>query len=127
MNELIQVVTTFGDRHACQKVAGFLIDERLAACVQIGGPVESWYEWEGQTEQAEEWVLTIKTTEAVFPLLEKRIAELHPYDEPEIIAMPITQASRGYRQWVHKQVQLQSAIDERSQQKAHPDELDRNA
>lgn len=106
MTGLIQVITTFGDRHACEQAAAVLVDEKLAACVQVRGPIQSFFRWEGKLEHAEEWVVVAKTAAGMYERVERRIRDLHPYDEPEIIAVPIVRASAGYSQWVLEEVDL---------------------
>ena len=95
-----QVTTTLPDRAAAEQLAARVVEERLAACAQVLGPVASTYRWQGTVEQAEEWYCHCKTTAARFPALRDRIRELHPYDVPEIIAVPITDADPAYLAWI---------------------------
>ncbi len=81
-----------------------LVRERLAACVNILPPIQSIYRWEGNIETAEEVLLLIKTTRDRFPALRDRIQQLHSYDTPEIIAIPITDGSEKYLAWLGAQV-----------------------
>jgi periplasmic divalent cation tolerance protein len=105
MSEFIQVSTTFDKRRDAEDVVRSLIEKRLAACVQICGPVTSVYRWQGNVEAAEEWVCVIKTRRDLYPQLESEIQSVHPYDEPEIIAVPIVQGSDGYLNWVLSETQ----------------------
>jgi periplasmic divalent cation tolerance protein len=95
-----QVTTTLPDRAAAERVASILVEERLAACAQVLGPVASTYRWEGQVERAEEWYCNLKTTLARLPAAQARIRELHSYQQPEIIALPIVGGDPGYLRWI---------------------------
>lgn len=94
------ISTTAPDRPTADRLAAALVERRLAACVQVGGPVQSTYRWQGAVETAEEWVLIVKTNEGCFEAIERVLAELHPYDTPELIATPITRASAAYEAWL---------------------------
>ena len=102
--EFIQVATSVADHTAAERMATALVERRLAACVQILGPVQSVYRWQGQIERSEEWQLFIKTTESRYEAVEALICELHAYECPEIIAMPITDASMKYLRWINDAV-----------------------
>jgi periplasmic divalent cation tolerance protein len=99
----IQVVTTVEKKQDAEKIAGVLIDKRLAACVQIVGPVLSIYRWKGKTENAEEWQCHIKTRPDLYADVEAAVKANHPYETPEIIALPVLQGSREYLTWLHEQ------------------------
>lgn len=96
----VLVLTSLPDREAARKLARALVTGRLAACVNIGTPVESMYHWQGQFETAREVPLAIKTRAVLYPQVEALIGELHPYDVPEIIAVPITHGSAPYLDWI---------------------------
>ena len=81
-----------------------VLDKRLGGCVQISGPIESRYWWNGRIEIATEWTVTIKTRRELYKPLEKLLLELHPYDQPEIIATAIDEVSAGYSKWLGEQV-----------------------
>ena len=104
MTEAIQVVTTTGSPEDARKIAAELVERRLAACVQVSGPVESLYRWKGEVQSDQEWLCTIKTSRDRYAGVEEAIRELHPYDEPEILALPILQGSAGYLRWLCEQV-----------------------
>ena len=89
MHETIQVSTTTATKADAERIAAALVERRLAACVQVGGPIRSCYRWQGKIETAEEWLCTAKTTREAYDQVEQAIRELHPYEEPEIIAVPI--------------------------------------
>ena len=80
------------------------MEERLAACAQVSGPLTSTYRWEGQVERASEWYCHLKTTLDRLPALESRLRELHPYEVPEIIAVPIVQGNADYLEWIRDSV-----------------------
>jgi periplasmic divalent cation tolerance protein len=102
--EAIQVVTTTAEKKDAEALAQAVLEKRLGACVQIGGPIESRYWWNGRIETAAEWSVTIKTRRDLYKLLEKLLLELHPYDQPEIIATGIADVSAGYLKWLIEQV-----------------------
>jgi periplasmic divalent cation tolerance protein len=103
MNEYIQVVTTAERQEDARRIADLLVAKRLAACVQIVGPVTSVYRWQGKVESAEEWQCLIKTRHALADDVAEAIREVHPYDLPEIIAVPIVTGSREYLTWLTEQ------------------------
>ncbi|MGD8587753.1 MAG: divalent-cation tolerance protein CutA [Chromatiales bacterium] len=96
------ILCTAPDRDNALRVAENLIDAGLAACVNITQPITSVYHWQGQRETAEEFLLLIKTTQEQYAALEAAILELHPYELPEIIAVPVTQGLPGYLDWVEQ-------------------------
>ncbi|MCA9247737.1 MAG: divalent-cation tolerance protein CutA [Planctomycetales bacterium] len=98
------VLTTTDKREDAQRIARELIERRLAACVQIVGPVESVYRWQGAVETTQEWQCLAKTTDDQYAALEAAIVALHSYDTPEIIALPIEQASATYLAWLAGEV-----------------------
>ena len=81
-----------------------MVEERLAACAQVTGPVSSVYRWQGEVETAAEWYCHLKTTAERAPALLARIRELHPYDTPEIIALPVAEGDAAYLRWVEDAV-----------------------
>lgn len=100
----IQVLTTAGSEEEAERIATALVEERLAACVQVLGPITSRYRWQGKVEVEREWQCLVKTTRARYPEVEAAIRRLHPYDEPEIIATEIVAGSPGYLAWVEENV-----------------------
>ena len=92
------------DAPAAQSIATRLVDERLAACAQVLGPVSSTYRWQGKVEQAVEWYCHLKTSSARLPELQRRLRELHPYDVPEIIAVSLVQGDADYLRWIEEGV-----------------------
>lgn len=96
----IQVFTTIDNKAKADKIAEVLVKNRLAACVQIIGPIKSTYIWKGKMEKAEEWLCIIKTRADLYNELEKTILAIHPYETPEIIAIEITSGYTGYLKWI---------------------------
>ena len=97
---LLQVTTTVGSRPEAEQLGSTIVTERLAACAQVSGPITSAYRWEGRLDGAEEWYCVLKTMASKYRQLEARIRELHSYQNPEIIAVPIVNASEAYAAWV---------------------------
>ena len=94
------ILCTCPDLATAERIAETVVDERLAACVNIVPGLTSIYRWEGQIQRDTELLLLIKTRQEVYPLLEARIHELHPYQIPEIIALPIQTGSAAYLDWI---------------------------
>lgn len=104
----IQVVTTLEQREEAERLGRQLVEQRLAACAQVVGPIRSIYWWQKQVEQAEEWQLHLKTLEARYPALEAAIREAHPYDVPEILCLPVIAGNPAYLDWMAAEVEPQS-------------------
>jgi periplasmic divalent cation tolerance protein len=104
MADFIQVLTTTDSKNLAEQIGRALVEQRLAACVQIVGPIASIYRWQGQIETAEEWQCWIKTTRERFAAVEQAIRELHTYSMPEILAIPVVNGSAAYLQWLEEQV-----------------------
>jgi periplasmic divalent cation tolerance protein len=102
-SDFIVVLVTSPSAEEGEKLASTLIDERLAACVNVI-PVTSFFRWEGKACKESERLLVIKTRGSLFENLEKRVRELHSYDVPEIIALPMIAGSRGYLDWIEESV-----------------------
>lgn len=105
MSDYLQVFTTIGSKEEAQRVARALVEQRLAGCVQIVGPIHSTYWWQGQIETAEEYLCLVKASNEVYGELEVAIKEVHPYDTPEILAMPVADGNADYLQWLQKELQ----------------------
>ena len=103
-NNYIQVFTTIEKREDARKIAGQAVEKRLAACVQVLGPLTSTFWWDNKIDEAEEWLLIMKTRDDLYNDLEGLIRELHPYDVPEIIASPVVSGSRSYLDWLDREV-----------------------
>lgn len=94
------ILTTCPDAQVADTIAHGLVAERLAACVNVLPPVQSVYRWQGKVESSEERLLVIKARAADYAALERRIRELHPYDVPEVIALPIETGLAAYLAWL---------------------------
>lgn len=104
MEEYIQVFTTTEKKEDAEKIAKVLIERRLAGCIQIVGPIVSTYWWKNNVETAEEWLCFIKSKKTLYDELEKAIKEIHPYEIPEIIAIPIVCGSKDYLEWLKNEL-----------------------
>ena len=100
MPDIIQIVTTIDDREAAKRLGRHLVDERLIACCQVVGPVRSIYRWKGAVEETDEWYCVMKTRPSLYRQVEEAIKGLHPYEVPEIIAIPVSNALPDYAVWV---------------------------
>jgi periplasmic divalent cation tolerance protein len=98
--EFVVVLVTIGSREDGEAMARTLVAERLAACVNVVGPIRSVYRWQGTVDESEEHLLIIKTPRARFVALEDRVRALHGYDTPEVIALPVTAGSAPYLDWL---------------------------
>jgi len=95
------VLTTCPDAAVAERIARVLVEEGLAACVNILAPVRSIYKWRGQIEDTSEQLLVIKSAKAGFPAIRDRLRNLHPYELPEIIAVPIADGLPEYLAWLN--------------------------
>ena len=100
MSEVLLVITNVPDRAAAERIADTLVTEGVAACVNIMAECASVYRWQGKLERANEVPLLIKTTRTAYPQLEEKLRKLHPYELPEIIALPVAAGLREYLNWV---------------------------
>jgi periplasmic divalent cation tolerance protein len=102
-DELVQVVTTTPTKAEAQRIGEALLKERLAACVQVAGPIISTFWWKGKITQAKEWYCVIKSTHAKFKRIEKAIRAIHSYAVPEILCFPVIESSSSYARWLKKE------------------------
>jgi periplasmic divalent cation tolerance protein len=100
-----QVTTTLPDRDSANRIGRRLVEERLAACAQVVGPVASVYWWQGEVETAGEWYCHLKTTASRVDALMDRLRQLHPYETPEIVALPVTEGDPAYLRWIAASVE----------------------
>ena len=98
-NSIVIFVTT-GSEAEAETIARALVEERLAACVNILNPARSIYRWEGKITDDREWLLVIKTQHERFAAVEEKVKALHSYQVPEVIALPILQGSTPYLHWL---------------------------
>jgi periplasmic divalent cation tolerance protein len=96
---LLLVMTTVEDRSQAERLARELVEKRLAACVSLGEPVTSIYPWEGKIETGREVPMSIKTTAERLDDLKQALAELHPYDVPEMLVLPVVDGLKPYFDW----------------------------
>jgi periplasmic divalent cation tolerance protein len=97
---MLLVLTTLPDEDAARRIARDMVERGLAACVSIGAPVRSIYRWRGEIEEAFEIPLTIKTADACYDALEQALRAAHPYELPEIVALPVDRGLDAYLHWV---------------------------
>lgn len=100
MSNVRMVLTTIGDPQAAEKLAEQLVERRVAACVNIVGPIRSIYRWKGKVERAQEFLLLIKTTAEEAARVPAVLEELHPYELPECVTLPVEGGSEPYLAWV---------------------------
>lgn len=103
MVRFIQVSTTVDNRRVAAKIAKILLQKRLSSCVQIIGPITSNYWWNGKTELAKESLCLIKARSHDYPEIESAIQKIHPYEVPEIFAVPILRGNPDYLRWIRKE------------------------
>ena len=105
MSELVQVTTTVDSEAAARAIADRLVTDRVAACVQIVGPITSIYRWQGKIEETSEWMCVAKSTSRQAEAVVATVRSIHPYEQPEILVTPVTTADAGYAAWVAGEVQ----------------------
>jgi periplasmic divalent cation tolerance protein len=96
----LMVMTTTDAREDAERLARGVVEERLAACVQVLGPISSTYRWKGEVENAEEWLCLMKTTATRFDALAAHVQANHGYETPELTAVPVSSGSAAYLAWV---------------------------
>ena len=102
--DYILVATTTEHQQDAEKLARIAVEKRLAACAQVEGPMTSIYWWQDKTETATEWKCSFKTSLKNYQKLEAEIQKAHPYDTPEIQALPIVDGSKEYLSWLEAQL-----------------------
>lgn len=100
----VLVITVAGSEEEALMISKVVVESRLAGCVQVSGPIESLYWWEGKTEKAKEWMCLMKSRRDLFPELESEIRKVHSYDVPEIISLPIINCGGKYFDWLEKEL-----------------------
>lgn len=104
MSDAIVVFMTAPNADDARRIASELVERQLAGCVQILPEIESVYRWNGEVQRDKEILILAKTTAAQFDDLEKAVREMHSYDTPEIVAVPMTHVSEPYRAWLVENV-----------------------
>ena len=94
------VLCTVGSAEDAERIAGALVDRGLAACVNVVPGVTSFYRWKGEIARDSEWLLLMKTTAERFEALREALVDLHPYEVPEVIALPIERGHNPYLEWI---------------------------
>lgn len=107
--ECVVVLVTVSSREEGERIATAVVGEELAACVNIIGPIESIYRWEGRVQHDQELLLIIKTQQALVAELAARVSALHSYQTPEVIALPITSGSQKYLDWLQSATRARRA------------------
>jgi len=105
----IQAQTTTASRADAENIARVLVERRIAACVQVAGPITSTYWWKGAIETAEEWFCFAKTRADLYAEVEAAIKSVHPYEVPEIIATEIVAGSADYLRWIGESTKEQAS------------------
>ncbi|MBW1935062.1 MAG: divalent-cation tolerance protein CutA [Deltaproteobacteria bacterium] len=100
MGGYIQVFVTTGTKEDAQKIGKEVLEKKLAACVQVIGPITSDYWWKGKIERSDEWLCLIKSKDFLYDQLEEAIKAAHPYEVAEIVAVPVQRGSREYLAWI---------------------------
>jgi len=103
-DSVVAVMTTVPDPEAAESIARTVVEERLAACANLLGSVVSLFRWEGRVQREVEVLVVMKTTRQGIDNLRRRIVEIHPYDVPEFIALPVQEGHEPYLQWVRSEV-----------------------
>ncbi|TMA58630.1 MAG: divalent-cation tolerance protein CutA [Deltaproteobacteria bacterium] len=104
MTDYIVILVTAGSEAEAETIAKALVEERLAACVNLVSPIRSIYCWEGKVTDDREWLLLIKTRATHFSAVEAKVKTLHSYQIPEVIALPIVAGTEGYLRWLREGV-----------------------
>jgi periplasmic divalent cation tolerance protein len=104
MASYVQISTATSTQEAARAIADALVERRLAACVQVLGPIRSTYRWRGAVERADEWLCLIKSERALYPDIESMIRNLHSYETPEITVTEIIDGYDGYLDWIRDSI-----------------------
>jgi periplasmic divalent cation tolerance protein len=100
MTDKIVVFSTCGSQEEARQLAGTLIEKRLAACINITAPITSVYRWKGAVEEANEWLLIIKSRREHFDGIRAALEAAHSYELPEVLAIPVLEGSPNYLAWL---------------------------
>jgi periplasmic divalent cation tolerance protein len=104
MTDKIVVFSTCASGDEAERLARRLVDERLAACVNVISPVRSFYRWKGAVEDSAEWLLIIKSSRSLFGSLREVLESAHSYEVPEVVAIPIVDGSPNYLSWIDQEL-----------------------
>jgi periplasmic divalent cation tolerance protein len=100
MTDKIVVLSTCATEADAERLARALVEGRLAACVNVVPGVRSFYHWKGETESSAEFLLIVKTSRELFPALQAEMEKLHPYEVPELLALPVVAGAENYLSWL---------------------------
>ncbi len=103
---MLVIMTTTSDKKTAETIAKTLIEKGLVACAQIQDSITSIYKWQEEINIDNEYRILLKTTDTHFERIENIITNLHPYDVPQIIALPVSKASQSYLQWIEDTVAI---------------------
>jgi periplasmic divalent cation tolerance protein len=107
--EYLQVFISVKTKENAKKIGKALLNKRLAGCVQIIGPIISQYWWKGKIELSEEWLCLIKSRRTLYEELEQTVKQMHTYEVPEVIALPIIDGNTDYLEWLRKELKKKEA------------------
>ena len=108
MTDKIVVFSTCDSEEQARIIARALVEKRLAACVNVQSGVRSYYRWQGKIEEANEYLLIIKSRRGLFEALQRELQRLHSYDVPEIIALQVVDGSESYLEWLNQELSSES-------------------
>jgi periplasmic divalent cation tolerance protein len=100
MSQPLLIMSTLPDRASAERIARSLVEAGLVACASVGGALHSVYRWQGKVESAEEFLLSVKTTEDNYERVEAALRAQHPYELPEIVGVSITRGLTPYLRWI---------------------------
>ena len=100
MTNKIVVLATCANEKEAEKLARALLEDRVAACVSVIPRMRSFYHWKGEIDSSQEFLLLVKTSRDLFPALRTQIEKLHPYELPEVVALPVVAGSDNYLTWL---------------------------
>lgn len=104
MSKYIQIITTTESKEDAARIAKELVKKRLVACAQVFGPIQSIYWWKEKIESSEEWLCQMKSRKNLFPKIETAIKDIHPYEVPEILALPVLTGHQPYLEWMEEEL-----------------------
>ena len=104
MTDKIVVLSTCNSEEEARTIARGLVERRLAACVQVTPGIRSVYQWQGKVEEADEFLLVIKSRRDLFDRLQEELRRMHSYDVPEVVALPVVDGSADYLKWLDREL-----------------------
>lgn len=106
MERVALITTTFSSTKDAKDVAVKVLNKRLAACIQLSAKIQSFYWWEDAIEQSDEYLLTMKTRESIYPNLEEYLKSVHPYETPEILCEYVDHTEKNYLRWLVEETKI---------------------